>query len=92
VVTNATKKNDEGGENVRKYWRLEGLMAKYRIYQSDIAIIAEMSLPSVSKKFYKGEDFKIASAVKIAKYFRDKGETIDFEEYFCEPVVTNVNN
>ena len=84
-------RNDKGGEHVkRRYWKLEGLMSKYGLFQSDMAKIAEMSLPSISKKFYKNQDFKVSNAANIAEYFREKGEDFNFEEYFVIPVVAKV--
>lgn len=68
---------------------LEGLMAKYRMTQSDIAEISGLSLPGVSSKFAKGEDFKITHAAKIAKHFREHGEEFNFEDHFVDPVVAN---
>jgi predicted transcriptional regulator len=83
LVANVTENNGRG-DKMRRYWKLEGLMAKYKLTQQDIADIAEMSLPAVSKKFYKGEEFKISNAVKIIQYFREKGEQMEFEDYFVE--------
>lgn len=68
------------------YRELKILMAKHAMTQNDIAQVSGLSLPSVSNKFTKGEEFKITPAYKILKYFRDMGEKIDFETLFCEEI------
>lgn len=66
------------------YRNLRVLMAKHNLTQSDISKISGLSLPSVSKKFTKGEEFKITPAYKIFQYFKSLGENISFESLFCE--------
>lgn len=61
-------------------------MAKHGLTQNDISRISGLSLPSISKKFAQGDEFKITPAYRILKYFRDLGENVDFESLFCNEI------
>jgi transcriptional regulator with XRE-family HTH domain len=73
------------------YRNLRVLMAKHRLTQNDISEISGLSVPSISKKFTKGEEFKITPACKILKHFRALGETVDFETLFCEGFISKAS-
>lgn len=89
VVTIVTERGDYMAKD---YSILRMLMAKHRLTQNRLAEISGLSLPSISKKFTQGEEFKITPAYKILKYFREKGEKISFEDLFCAEMVTKVTD